>query len=78
MMKILTLLAIPILLVGCATPQVEVVDSKYPANLLVPCQELRELRGDSLGDLYKYTTDLITLYNECAIRHDSLVEAVKK
>lgn len=75
---LIPILAMPILLVGCATPRVEVVDSKYPANLLVPCQELQELRGNTLGDLYKYTTNLITLYNECAIRHDSLVQAVEK
>mgnify|MGYP006451952249 FL=1 len=69
---------IPLFLLGCATPNVEVVDSKYPANLLVSCQELPQLKGNSLGDLYKYTTNLITLYNECAIRHDSLVKAVEK
>lgn len=77
-MKTLSLIILSTVLVGCTTPQIEVVDSKYPANLLVPCQELQELKGDTLGDLYKYTTNLISLYNECAIRHDSLVKAVEK
>lgn len=78
MKNYLVIFTVSFLLIGCTTPRVEVVDSKYPANLLVPCEELQELKGNTLGDLYKYTTNLITLYNECAIRHDSLVQAVEK
>lgn len=78
-MKSLTLvLAITFVLAGCATSATKVPDYQFPANLTTPCEELRPLRDGSLGDLYKYTIEIATLYNQCAIKHDALSEAVKK
>jgi len=76
-MKIFAAILLPLLLVGCtATPKVP--DYKFPANLLVPCEELPPLNGNTLGDLYEYTVEIATLYNTCAVRHDALSKAVKK
>lgn len=78
-MKILTVLFMSTLLIGCASVDIpRVPDYQIPANLIVKCEELPEMRGDTLGDLYKYTIEIITLYNVCATRHDSLAKAVTK
>ena len=76
-MKILAVILLPLLLVGCAVSP-KVPDYKFPANLLVPCEELPPLDGDTLGDLYEYTVEIATLYNICAVRHDALSKAVNK
>jgi hypothetical protein len=31
----------------------------------------------NLGEVVKYTTSIMKQYNECAIRHDKLVDTVK-
>lgn len=77
-MKLITLLAALLVLTGCATSMPKVPDYQFPANLTAPCEELPHLRAGSLGDLYKYTIEIATLYNQCAVRHDALSEAVKK
>ena len=76
-MKILAVILLPLLLVGCAVSP-KVPDYKFPANLLVPCEELPPLDGDTLGDLYEYTVEIATLYNICAVRHDALSKAANK
>jgi len=75
--KILAVILLPLLLVGCAVSP-KVPDYKFPANLLVPCEELPPLDGDTLGDLYEYTVEIATLYNICAVRHDALSKAANK
>jgi hypothetical protein len=77
-MKILSLAVLSLLLVGCASNTPKVPDYQFPANLTTPCEPLPQLKNGSLGDLYKYTIEIATLYNQCAIRHDALSEAVKK
>ena len=74
-------IVLPILLlalVGCATNTPKVPDYQFPANLTTPCDPLPRLTGNTLGDLYEYTIDIATLYNQCAYKHDALSEAVKK
>jgi hypothetical protein len=54
---------------------------KIPPNLLVKCDDIPEIgksdKGQNLGEVVKYTTELMKQYNECAIRHDQLIEAAK-
>lgn len=77
-MKILTLVLSAALITGCATSTPKVTEYEFPANLTTPCDELPRLRAGSLANLYKYTLEIATLYNQCAMRHDALSEAVKK
>lgn len=70
-----------LLLTGCDTLVKRGDDGStpVPANLTVRCDPIPALTVKAnLGDLVKYTTDLMTLYNECAIRNDSLIETVTK
>jgi hypothetical protein len=51
-------------------------------NLLTLCPDLKQLSDGNgivkLGDLVEYNSDLLYQYNDCAIIHDKLVEAVRK
>lgn len=76
-MKFTLLLSSLLVLGGCASTQPEVINYKFPANLTTPCEKLPLLKGDTLGDLYKYTIEVTAIYNECALRHDALSKAVK-
>lgn len=50
-----------------------------PANLLTRCSDIPNIKEKAnMGDLLKYSVELMGQYNECAIRHDGLVEAVTK
>lgn len=73
-----TILLSFLFLVGCSVPGPKVPEYQFPANLTVPCEDLPPMNGNTLGDLYEYTIDIATLYNQCALRHDALSEAVKK
>jgi uncharacterized lipoprotein YmbA len=75
---LITAVLFPFFLVGCASTHPTVPTYQVPANLTAPCEELPRMRGDTLGDLYKYTVEVVTLYNQCAMRHDALSQAVKK
>lgn len=77
-MKLLIIASLSLFVVGCAAPTPKIPDYQIPANLITPCEELPHIRAGSLADLYKYTIEIATLYNQCAIRHDALSEAVKK
>jgi len=74
----LTIIALSVLLTGCSTIGPKVPEYQFPANLTVPCEDLPPMNGNTLGDLYEYTIEIATLYNQCALRHDALSEAVKK
>ena len=53
--------------------------AKLPENLATRCDAIDSITNDSnMGDLIKYTTDLMVQYNECAIRHDKLIETIKE
>jgi hypothetical protein len=72
------LIVLTTLLVGCQTipPKAEV---PVPANLLTKCERIPNIKDKAnMGDLMTYSVDLMRQYNECAIRHDGLVEAVTK
>jgi hypothetical protein len=45
---------------------------------MVKCPDLKALPDSpvKLGDFLKYNTDLMFQYNECALVHDGLVDAV--
>jgi uncharacterized lipoprotein YmbA len=78
MKSLILVAALSIVLVGCAAPTPKIPNYQLPANLTTPCEELPPLQNGSLGDLYKYTVEIATLYNQCAIKHDALSQAVKK
>lgn len=71
------LIVLTVLLVGCETaPKTDV---PIPANLLTRCERIPNIKDKAnMGDLMTYSVDLMRQYNECAIRHDGLVEAVTK
>jgi len=77
-MKTLLIVLVSTLLVGCQTipPKAEV---PVPANLLTKCELIPNIKDKAnMGDLMTYAIDLMRQYNECAVRHDGLVEAVTK
>ena len=75
------------LLVGCTQlppAQEPSTQQEFPEAQLVRCDQIpvpdNEETGYAnvtLGDLIKYSTGLQTQYNECAIRHDSLVNLIE-
>lgn len=75
------LIVLTTLLVGCDTLIKNPANTEVPvpANLLTRCEGIPNIRDKAnMGDLMKYSVDLMRQYNECAIRHDGLVEAVTK
>tara|TARA_Y100001973_G_C5189526_1_gene330022 strand:+ start:635 stop:928 length:294 start_codon:yes stop_codon:yes gene_type:complete len=53
--------------------------AKVPQNLVTRCDAIDSISQESnMGDLIRYTTDLMVQYNECAIRHDKLIETIKE
>lgn len=73
---------------GCDTvsklikPDVPPKDAQeqYPANLIIRCPDIPILFQETvnMGDLVKYTTNLMDQYNDCAIKHDSLIKIIEK
>lgn len=71
---------------GCDTikkltaPAVEQQQEQYPANLIIRCPDIPILFKEivNMGDLVTYTTSLMDQYNDCAIKHDSLVKIIEK
>jgi len=63
---------------GCNTLyKVQSTDVPVPANLLTRCEGIPNIKDKAnMGDLMKYSIELMSQYNECAVRHDGLVEAV--
>ena len=79
--RILLMVPVLFLAVGCSslTPQLEnITRPETPANLVVKCPPLEEIDTTAnLGTLMEYTTNLMTQYNQCAIRNDKLIEVSK-
>lgn len=74
----IVLVSLAALLVGCETVPSK-PDVPVPANLLTRCERIPNIKDKAnMGDLMTYSVDLMRQYNECAIRHDGLVEAVTK
>lgn len=75
-------------LTGCDTitkltkPDMSTKDTQeqYPANLIIRCPDIPILFQETvnMGDLVKYTTNLMDQYNDCAIKHDSLIKIIEK
>jgi hypothetical protein len=53
---------------------------EFPAAHLVKCPPLEEVSttDQTLGSLIEYLVGVMTQYNECAVRHDSLVDMLKQ
>lgn len=80
----LVLLAV---LSGCSTistTQTKLPRNPFPEDQLVSCPKLPLPEKDSgsevftVGNLMQYNTSLQSLYNDCAIRHDSLIDLIQK
>jgi len=77
-MKLGTILATGIvaLLMGCASPTV--TQSRPSEDLLVACPKLEQLPFENMGDAVNTVLAYIGKYNECAKRHNALVEYERK
>lgn len=62
------------------TPEVKNEQEQYPANLIIRCPDIPIFYQEivNMGDLVKYTTNLMDQYNDCAIKHDSLIKIIEK
>lgn len=47
-----------------------------PANLTAPCPALENLNGSSGQDILPWAMAVVGRYNDCAQRHEALVNAV--
>jgi hypothetical protein len=67
---------------GCATTIVEkeFVFETLPPQLLQKCEEIAKVQPKemNLGDLVKYTTNLMGVYNDCAVRMDTVIKSSGK
>lgn len=79
-MKSLLIVLSAIVLSGCdILPRKPDSYVPVPANLLTRCERIPNIKDRAnMGDLMTYSVELMKQYNECAVRHDSLVEAVTK
>ena len=79
-MKTILIVLTAVILSGCVSlTKQPPPDVPIPANLLTRCELIPNIKDKAnMGDLMTYSVDLMRQYNECAIRHDSLVEAVTK
>ncbi len=65
-----------ILLAGCSqSPQPRLT---YPADLLVKCNQLAVLKPTSYDDVVDYIGYSVEKYDDCAIRHNALVDIIEK
>ena len=65
-----------LLLVGCSTT-VPVVAKfpEMPATLLAACPQLQKLQEETkLSEIAKTITVNYSIYHECAVKHDAIVE----
>lgn len=84
-MKLITIasiLSVLFLLQGCnliTPPPDNIIRPAVPSDLLVRCKFIPELEEPAtMGSLYRYKDDIMADYQECALRHDGLIEAVNK
>lgn len=79
-----TMLLIAVLtLTGCDTLIKDSTDKQeklFPANLTARCPKIPNItvKPVNMGNLMEYTTDLMGQYNECALRHDGLIDIIEK
>ena len=68
------------LLAGCSsltTISDKSIKPTEPASLVQECPKVPEFEGRTMGDLLKYTNDLVGLYDDCADSKKKLVESTK-
>ena len=69
------------LLSSCSTstPPLDLGEIPPPPNAISRCPEL-DLIGETpdMGDLLRYTFYTIEKYNECALRHDALIDFLER
>ena len=64
-------------LTGCSLLSVQEKVNPIQANLLEKCPELSKHEGTTGKDVLYTLTNWATEYNECAARHNQLVDVVK-
>lgn len=58
---------------GCASSRVQLIQQTAPNDLVQPCPPITMIEDiKSLGALLEFTTDLISQYGECRLRHEGL------
>lgn len=69
-----------LLLAGCTTIEYQKEYITLPPELLEKCTEIKEIgKGEvALGELLKYTLNLMGQYTECAIKMDKVIQANEK
>lgn len=86
-MKTIVIMMLAFMLSGCgvlrwlqqSNDPKQPTEVPIPANLLTRCPDIPNIKDRAnMGDLLKYSVDLMGQYNECAVRHDGLVDAVTK
>ncbi|QAY02013.1 hypothetical protein VpaJT1_85 [Vibrio phage VpaJT_1] len=60
---------------SCTTVQTQ--NEAVQEGLLVRCEPLAELRGGAGSDAYVWALGAVAQYNDCATRHNGLVEVVR-
>lgn len=65
-----------VFLVGCSTTvPVARKFPEVPSKLLEKCPQLERLKEDAkLSDIAKNVTNNYTLYYDCAVKHDAMIE----
>ena len=66
-----------LILTGCSLLSVQEKVNPIQANLLETCPELSKHEGTTGKDVLYTLTNWATEYNECAARHNQLVDVVK-
>ena len=77
-LKILCIVSVVLMITACTPQTIESVRLTPPANALTECDEIQTLVDSEMGELYSAYFFLLEDYEECFIRHGSLVEWVKK
>lgn len=82
MSKILSIALVSFLLTGCGylTKELPTVAApRIPENAKAKCPDLEPLaEGSNMGDLHRFAMDAVDNRNECAARHDALVDIVNE
>jgi hypothetical protein len=72
----LLLMLVVLALTACATSTTTYVKPEVPANLTQPCPDLPDIPDRSERSVAEWIVQTITLYYQCAAKHESLVDAV--
>ena len=70
------LIPLTLLCVSCTTVQTQ--SEVTQAGLLVKCEPLPEVTGGDGVTVFPWVLNAVAQYNDCATRHNGLVDAVKQ